>query len=91
MVANSWPRDRQLFPKLPAVARQEWRRGGTFYQGDDDVTDLSKLTDDELELLGRLLLKAAGEFEGDAVPTFRIERVFVDAGEPTAGANHVER
>ena len=40
--------------------------------------DLSKLNDDERELLGRLLLKAAGEFEGDVVPTLRIERVVVD-------------
>jgi hypothetical protein len=51
------------------------------------VTDLSKLTDDELELLEKLLAKAAGEFEGDAVPTFRIERVFVDPAEPTTDAN----
>jgi hypothetical protein len=43
-----------------------------------------RLDDDKLE-------QAAGEFDGDAVPLFRIERVFVDAGEPTAGANHVER
>jgi hypothetical protein len=53
--------------------------------------DLSKLTDDEIELLERLLSKAAGEIVGD-VPSFRIERVFVDgntneidAAEPTAG------
>jgi hypothetical protein len=50
-----------------------------------DRYDLKKLTEDELEVLGRLLLKAAGEFEGDAVPTFRIERVIVDpADQPPA-------
>ena len=49
--------------------------------------DLKKLTDDELELLGRLLLKAAGEFDGDVIPQFRIERVFVDPAEPIADAN----
>jgi hypothetical protein len=42
------------------------------------VTDLSRLTDAELELLGRLLLKAAGEFEGDVVPSLRIERILID-------------
>jgi hypothetical protein len=41
--------------------------------------DLSRLSDDELELLGRLLLKAAGEFEGDVNPPFRIE--FVERGQ----------
>ena len=53
------------------------------------MTDLSKLTDDELELLEKLLAKAAGEFEGDAVPTFRVVREFVDTAEPTSDANHV--
>jgi hypothetical protein len=53
--------------------------------------DLSKLNDDERELLGRLLLKAAGELAGDVVePSFRVERVFVDTAEPTADANHAE-
>jgi hypothetical protein len=62
-----------------------------FFKG-NDVTDLSKLTDDELELLERLLAKAAGELlDGDVVPTIRIERVFVDTAEPTADANYVER
>ena len=42
------------------------------------MTDLSRLTDEELELLGRLLLKAAGEFDGDVIPQFRIVREFVD-------------
>jgi hypothetical protein len=42
--------------------------------------DLAKLDDDELE-------RAAGEPESDATPTFIIERVFVDAAEPTADAN----
>jgi hypothetical protein len=51
------------------------------------VTDLSRLTDDELELLEQLLKKAAGELDGDVVPTFRIERVFVDPAEPTTDAN----
>lgn len=40
--------------------------------------DLSRLTDDERELLGRLLLKAAGELEGEVIPTFRIERILID-------------
>ena len=38
--------------------------------------DFSRLSDEELELLERMLLKAAGEFTGDVVPPFRIE--FVD-------------
>ena len=36
--------------------------------------DLEKPTDDELELPS----KAAGEFVGDDVPQFRIERIFID-------------
>jgi hypothetical protein len=36
------------------------------------VLDLSKLNDDELELLERLLSKAAGQFDGEVV---RIEFV----------------
>jgi hypothetical protein len=35
--------------------------------------DLSKLDDAELRLLEQLLKKAAGEFEGDVIPPFRIE------------------
>jgi hypothetical protein len=54
---------------------------------ENDVDDLSRLTDEERELLGRLLLKAAGEFDGDVIPQFRIERVFVDPAEPTTDAN----
>jgi hypothetical protein len=38
--------------------------------------DLTRLNDDELE-------KAAGEPEDGATPLFIIERVFVDAAEPT--------
>ena len=53
--------------------------------------DLTKLEGAELELLGRLLKKAEVEPEGDETPLFRIERVFVDAAEPAAGANHVDR
>jgi hypothetical protein len=49
--------------------------------------DLARLNNEELELLGRLLLKAAGEFDGDVIPQFRIERVFVDPAEPIADAN----
>jgi hypothetical protein len=45
---------------------------------DADQYDLGKLTDAELELLGRLLLKAAGEFDGDVVPEIRIVREIVD-------------
>jgi hypothetical protein len=51
------------------------------------VTDLSRLTDSELELLGRLLLKAAGEFDGDVIPPFRIERVVVDPANQPPSAN----
>jgi hypothetical protein len=40
--------------------------------------DLARLNGAELELLERLLSKAAGELEGDVTPPFRIERVFVD-------------
>jgi hypothetical protein len=54
---------------------------------DADQYDLGKLTDDELELLGRLLLKAAGEFDGDVIPQFRIERVFVDPADQPPSAN----
>jgi hypothetical protein len=40
--------------------------------------DLSRLTDEERELLGRLLLKAAGKFDGEVVPEIRIERILID-------------
>ena len=43
--------------------------------------DLSRLSDDELALLERILKKAAGGFEGDVCPPFRIEFI---AAEPTA-------
>jgi hypothetical protein len=42
------------------------RATGSFFKG-IDAMDLSKLTDDEIELLERLLLKAAGEFVGDEI------------------------
>jgi hypothetical protein len=48
--------------------------------------DLGKLNDEELELLERLLSKAAGEHDNVVVPTFRIVREFVDAA---ADANYV--
>jgi hypothetical protein len=37
------------------------------------MLDLSKLNDDKLELLERLLKKATGEFDGDVAPPFRVE------------------
>jgi hypothetical protein len=53
--------------------------------------DLSLLTDSEIELLDRLLSKAAGQFEGDVVPAFKIEflergqrMIESSAAEPTA-------
>jgi hypothetical protein len=49
--------------------------------------DLSRLDDSELALLERLLSKAAGEHDDVVVPTFRMERVFVDPAEPTTDAN----
>jgi hypothetical protein len=81
----SWSRGPQLFLKrdermLTDIADDN---------ADPMVPDLSRLSDEELKLLGRLLLKAAGEFEGDAVPTFRVVREFVDTAEPTSDANHV--
>jgi hypothetical protein len=48
------------------------------------MNDLSLLSDDEFALLEQLLKKAAGEIEGDVVPTFRVVREIVDAAEPTA-------
>jgi hypothetical protein len=48
--------------------------------------DLSKLTDSEIELLEKLIAKAKaeGEFEGEVVPTLRIEHVVVDSSEKAA-------
>jgi len=43
--------------------------------------DLSRLSDDEIALLERILKKASGELEGDVCPPFRIEFI---AAEPTA-------
>jgi len=40
--------------------------------------DLSLLTESELELLGKLLAKSAGLFDGEVVPPFRIERILID-------------
>jgi hypothetical protein len=57
----------------------------------DDAMDLTRLNDDELKLLERILKKAAGEIVGDVVPQFRVVRDFVDTAEPTADANYVER
>jgi hypothetical protein len=37
--------------------------------------DLSKLNDEEIALLERLLSKASGQFEGDVAPPFRVEFV----------------
>jgi hypothetical protein len=50
------------------------RATGSFFKG-NDVMDLSKLNDEEIKLLERLLLKAAGELFGDVVPAFKIEFV----------------
>jgi hypothetical protein len=61
------------------------------FQKDTTVTDLSRLTDEELALLERLLSKAAGEIVGDVIPQFRVMREFVDTAEPTDDANYVER
>jgi hypothetical protein len=41
--------------------------------------DLSKLTDDERELLEKLIAKAEGRFLGKIIPAFIVE--FVDAGQ----------
>jgi hypothetical protein len=49
------------------------------YSKDDDDGH----TAEEFGLLEKLLKKASGELEGDAVPTFRIERVFVDGNTKT--------
>jgi hypothetical protein len=58
--------------------------GGTSSKG-YDVTDISKLSDDELDdALEQILKKTEGESESDATPTFRIVREFVDPTEPTA-------
>jgi hypothetical protein len=65
-------------------------RSAAFFERTNDV-DLSRLDDSELALLERLLLKASGQLDGDVIPQFRIERVFVDTGEPTDDANYVER
>jgi hypothetical protein len=58
------------------------------------VYDLSKLNDAELEWLERLLSKAAGQFDGDVAPPFRVEFVNrrqnvieSNAAEPTAGSS----
>jgi hypothetical protein len=46
--------------------------------------DLSKLNDDELKLLERILAKASGLFEGEIAPPFRVE--FVDGKTETNAA-----
>jgi hypothetical protein len=50
------------------------------------MLDLSKLNDDKLELLERLLKKAAGEFDGDVAPRFRVEFVNRNTIESNAAA-----
>jgi hypothetical protein len=49
------------------------------------MMDMLRLTAEEFGLLEKLLKKASGELEGDAVPTFRIERVFVDGNTKNDG------
>ena len=39
------------------------------------MLDFSKLNDDELKLLERLLSKAIGQFDGEVAPPFRVEFV----------------
>ena len=74
------------FDLISRRTHHEWRRTGLSQR--DDM-DLKKLNDDELELLERLLEKAAGKLVGDVVPPFRIE--FMNAAEPAVDANDVER
>jgi len=47
--------------------------------------DLSKLNDDELALLERLIAKAEGRFAGDKNPAFKIE--FVERGQSMIESN----
>jgi hypothetical protein len=54
------------------IRRQRW----DFFK--EINMDLSLLTESELELLGKLLAKSAGLFDGDVIPQFRIERVLID-------------
>ncbi|HWY87090.1 MAG TPA: hypothetical protein VNX28_10215 [Gemmataceae bacterium] len=49
--------------------------------------DLSRLSDDEIALLERILKKAAGGFEGEITP-FKIE--FVERGQSMIDSNAVE-
>ena len=51
--------------------------------------DLSRLSDDEIALLERILKKAAGELEGEITPPpFKIE--FVERGQSMIDSNAVE-
>lgn len=75
MAAAPWPRDRQLIP-TPCRACDTSGAAAGFFQGDN--VDLSKLTDNERELLGRLLSKAAGEHDDDVIPVFRVVREVID-------------
>jgi hypothetical protein len=50
--------------------------------------DLSRLSDDEIALLERILKKAAGGFEGEITPPFKIE--FVKRGQSMIDSNAVE-
>jgi hypothetical protein len=51
--------------------------------------DLKRLSDDELELLGKLLAKSAGLFDGEVAVPFRIElvRQIVDPNASDDAAN----
>jgi hypothetical protein len=67
--------------------QQPWKPGDRqLFEKDDAILDLSKLNDDKLELLERLLKKAAGEFDGDVAPRFRVEFVNRNTIESNAAA-----
>jgi hypothetical protein len=66
-----------FFPTPRRSATRVAPAAGLFIK-DDAVTDLSRLTDDELELLEKLIAKAEGRFLGRIIPALVVE--YVDAG-----------
>ena len=62
------------------------RATGSFFKG-NDVMDLSKLNDEEIKLLERLMLKAAGQLDGAVVAPFVVEFINGNTIENDTDAN----
>jgi hypothetical protein len=75
-----WMMRRRSIRQVTETTAESSRRNNFLPRGEqlfkrNRAMDLSKLTDEEIKLLERLMLKAAGELVGDVAPPFRVEFV----------------